>query len=171
MRLGRRRCHRGPAHADLDEVPAKEPGAVNGVVVATASFGARTAADAQVLAERRQIDVVRTCALLGHDMADMSGRPQISDCRGGAIALPFERRGETVEVRSAWPAPQMSQHPRCREVVSNMFVPVCDRPSVANPMGPRERTLWRQGEPQFTEKYRHRYANSPLLDLPIMQEL
>src|SRR5437870_2725535 len=43
MRLGRRRCHRGPAHADLDEVPAKEPGAVNGVVVATASPGARTA--------------------------------------------------------------------------------------------------------------------------------
>src|SRR6516164_5768890 len=50
-----------------------------------------------------------------------------------------------------------------------MFVPGCDRPAVANPMGPRERTLWRQGEPQFTEKYRHRYANSPLLDLPIMQ--
>lgn len=33
-----------------------------------------------------------------------------------------------------------------------MFVPVCDRPTVTNPMGPRERALWRQGEPQFHGK-------------------
>src|SRR5215471_12559605 len=36
-------------------------------------------------------------------------------------------------------------------------------------MEPREHTLWRQGRPQFTEKCRYRYANSPLLDLPITQ--
>src|SRR6516225_7773284 len=54
LRLGRFRCAGGgPAHADLDEAPAKEPGAENGVVVATSSHGARTSAGAQVLAERR----------------------------------------------------------------------------------------------------------------------
>ena len=117
LRLGGLHCHgRGPANADLDEVPAKEPGAENGVVVATSSPGARTSTGAQVLAERRQIDVGQACAMLGHDMADMSCRPQIAHCRRGAIALPFERCCEAVEVRPAWPAPQMPQHLRCREV-------------------------------------------------------
>ena len=117
LRLGRLPFRGGgPANADFDEVPAKEPGAENGVVVATASLGARTSTSAQVLAERRQINVARHCALLGHDMAEVSCRPQISHCRRGAIALPFERRCETVEVWPAWPAPQMPQHLRCREV-------------------------------------------------------
>ena len=38
------------------------------------------------------------CAMLGHDMADMSCRSQIAHCRRGAIALPFERCCEAVEV-------------------------------------------------------------------------
>jgi hypothetical protein len=117
LRHGRLYCRRsGPANAEFDKVPAKEPRAENGVVVATATPRARTATGAQVLGERRQIDVARPCAMLGHDMADMSGRPQISHCRRGTIALPFKRRCEAVEVRSAWPVPQMPQYLRCRKV-------------------------------------------------------
>lgn len=63
-----------------------------------------------MLAERRHINVVQVGAVLRHDMAEMSCRAQISHCRRGAIALPFERRCETVEVRPAWPAPQTPQH-------------------------------------------------------------
>src|SRR5215475_1325637 len=117
LRLGRFRCRGGgPAHANLDEVPAKEPGAEDSVVVATSSYGARTSTGSQMFAERHQINVVQAGAVLSHDMAEMSCRAQISHCRCGAIALPFERRCKTVEVRPAWPAPQMSQHLRCREV-------------------------------------------------------
>jgi len=59
LRLGRLRRHgRGPANADFDEVLAKEPGSENGVVVATSSARTRTSTGTQVLAERRQIDVV-----------------------------------------------------------------------------------------------------------------
>ena len=58
LRLGRpRRRGGGSANTNLDEVPAEELGAEYGVVVATASHGARTSAGAQMLAERRQIDV------------------------------------------------------------------------------------------------------------------
>jgi hypothetical protein len=53
-----RRHGRGSANTDFDEVLAKEPGAENGVVVATPSHGARTSAGAQVFAERSQINVV-----------------------------------------------------------------------------------------------------------------
>jgi hypothetical protein len=59
------RHHRGPANAEFDKVPAKEFGAVNGVVVATAAPGARTATAAQVLFECRKIDVAQPGALLG----------------------------------------------------------------------------------------------------------
>src|SRR5438034_3421450 len=42
-RLGRLQCGSGgPANTDFDKMPAKEPGAENGVVVATPSHGART---------------------------------------------------------------------------------------------------------------------------------
>jgi hypothetical protein len=59
LRLGRLRRHgRSPANADFDEVLAKEPGSENGVVVATSSARTRTSTGTQVLAERRQIDVV-----------------------------------------------------------------------------------------------------------------
>jgi hypothetical protein len=58
-RLGQLRRHgRGPANADFDEMLAKEPGSENGVVVAMSSARARTSTGAQVLAERRQINVV-----------------------------------------------------------------------------------------------------------------
>jgi hypothetical protein len=53
LRLGRLRCRGdGPAHTDLDEMPAKQPRAVDGVVVATASPGAGTLTGSQVLDER-----------------------------------------------------------------------------------------------------------------------
>ena len=106
----------GMANADFDEMPAKEPGAENGVVVAAPSRGARTSANAQVLAERRQINLARHCPLASHDMAKVRRRPQISDRRVGAIPLPLERGCETVKVWSARPAPQMRPHLRCREV-------------------------------------------------------
>jgi hypothetical protein len=58
-RLGRLQCGSGgSANADFDKVPTKEPGSENGVVVATSSARARTSTGAQVLAERRQINVV-----------------------------------------------------------------------------------------------------------------
>jgi hypothetical protein len=104
LRLGGLHFRRGPANADIDKVLAKEPGAESGMVVATSSRGARTSTGAQMLAERWQIDVGLACAMLGHDMADMSCRPQIAHCSGRAIALPFERCCEAVEVRSARPA-------------------------------------------------------------------
>ena len=106
----------GLANADFDKVPAKEPGAEDGVVVAAPSLGARTSATAQVLAERREINVARHCPLPSHDMAKVRRRPQISHGRGGAIPLPLERGCEAVKVWSARPAPQMRQHLRCREV-------------------------------------------------------
>ena len=116
-RLGMLQCGSGgPANADFDKVLAKEPGAENGVVVATPSHGARTSTTAQVLAEHRQINVARHCPLPSHDMAKVRCRPQISHGRAGAIPLPLERGCETVKVWSAWPAPQMPQHLRCREV-------------------------------------------------------
>jgi hypothetical protein len=59
LRLGRLRRHgRDPTNADFDEVLAKEPGSENGVVIATSSARPRTSTGAQVLAERRQINVV-----------------------------------------------------------------------------------------------------------------
>ena len=94
----------GLANADCDEMLAKEPGAENGVVVAAPSHGARTSATAQVLAERRQINLARHCPLPSHDMAKMRRRPQISNRRAGAIPPPLERDCETVKVWSAWPA-------------------------------------------------------------------
>jgi hypothetical protein len=106
----------GPANADFDKVPAKEPGAENSVMVATPSHGARTSTSAQVLAEHRQIDVARQCSLPSDDMAEVRCRPQISHRRAGAITLSLERGCETVKVWSAWPAPQMPQQPRCQEV-------------------------------------------------------
>jgi hypothetical protein len=106
----------GPANADFDKVLAKEPGAENGVVVAAPSHGARTSTSAQVLAEHRQINVAGQCPLPSHDMAEVSGRPHISRGRAGTIALPHERGCKTVQVWSAWPAPQMPQQLRCREV-------------------------------------------------------
>ncbi|MGZ9112384.1 MAG: hypothetical protein ACXW3X_15225 [Rhodoplanes sp.] len=113
-RLGMPQCGSGgPANADFDKVLAKEPGAENGVVVATPSHGARTSTNAQVLAEHRQINVARHCPLPSHDMAEVRCRPQISHGRSGAIALPLERGCETVKVWSAWPASQMPQHLRC----------------------------------------------------------
>ena len=91
LRLGDLRGHEvGAAHAALDEVPPKQPGAVDGVMVAAASFGARTPAAAQVLAERRQIDVAQAPAALDHDVAGMSSRTQIAHGRVWAVALPFE---------------------------------------------------------------------------------
>jgi hypothetical protein len=53
-----RRHSHGSANADFYEMLAKEPGSENGVVVATSSARARTSTSAQVLAERRQINVV-----------------------------------------------------------------------------------------------------------------
>ena len=116
-RLGMQQCGSGgPANADFDKVLAKEPSAENGVVVATPSYGARTSTSAQVLAEHRQINVARHCPLPSLDMAEVRCRPQISHGRAGAVALPLECGCETVKVWSAWPAPQMPQHLRCREV-------------------------------------------------------
>ena len=68
----------GLANADFDKMPAKEPGAENGVVVAAPSHRARTSATAQVLAERREINLARHCPLPSHDMAKVRCRPQIS---------------------------------------------------------------------------------------------
>ena len=48
-----RRHGRGSANTDFDEVLAKEPGAENGVVVATPSHGARASTGTQMRAERR----------------------------------------------------------------------------------------------------------------------
>ena len=87
----------GPAHADLDEVPAKEPGAEDSVVVATSSYGARTSTGSQMLAERHQINVVQP-ARAQHDMAEVSCRAISPPSR--AIAC---RRRETVEVRPLGP--------------------------------------------------------------------
>jgi hypothetical protein len=81
------------AHAALDEVSAKVPGAVDGVVVAPASFGARTPARAQVLAECRQIDVAQAPAALDHDVADMGCSPQIAHGRGWPVTMPSGWRG------------------------------------------------------------------------------
>lgn len=53
----------------------------------------------KMLAERRHINVVQVGAVLRHNMAEMSCRAQISHCGRGAIALPFERRCETVALR------------------------------------------------------------------------
>ena len=60
--------------------------------------------------------VVRQCPLSSDDMAEVCCRPQISHGCVGAIALPLKRRCETVKVWSAWPAPQVNQQLRCREV-------------------------------------------------------
>ena len=116
-RLGLLQCGSGgPANADFDKVLAKEPGAENGVVVATPSHGARAPTSAQVLAEHRQINVARHRPLASHDVAEVRCCPQISHCRIGAVALPLERGCETIKVWSARPAPQVTQHLRCREV-------------------------------------------------------
>jgi hypothetical protein len=105
-----------PANGDFDKVLTKEPGAENGVVVSTPSHGARTSTSAQVLAERRQINVARHCIFPSQYMAKVRRRPQISHGSGDAIALTLERRCETVKVWSAWPAPQMPQHLRRRKI-------------------------------------------------------
>ena len=116
-RLGNsQRLGGGLANADFDKVPAKEPGAEDGVVVPAPSHGARTSATAQVLAECREINFARHCPLPSHHMAKVRRRPQISHGRVGAIPLPLERGCETVKVWSARPAPQMRQHLGCREV-------------------------------------------------------
>ena len=112
----RRYSSGGPANPDFNQVVAEELGAENGVVVATPSHGARTSTSAQVLAKLRQINVAWHCALLNHNMAEVRRRPQISHSRAGAIALPLERGREAVKIWSAWPAPQMLQHLRRREV-------------------------------------------------------
>ena len=72
----------GPANADFDKVLAKEPGAENGVVVATPSHGVRTSTTAQVLAEHRQINVARHCPLPSHDMAKVLLSPSFVDLPG-----------------------------------------------------------------------------------------
>src|SRR3954471_21722045 len=103
-------CHHGlgPADAELDEVPAKEPGTIDGVVVAPAALGAWTPAGAQVLIERREVNVRQARALLGHDVANVSRRPQVAHCCLEAIALPFQHLSKPVEVWPARPAAQMS---------------------------------------------------------------
>src|SRR5271165_2533853 len=116
-RLRMLQCSRGRmANADFDKVLAKESGAEDGVVIAAPSHGAWTSTSAQVLAEHRQINVARHCPLPSNDMAEVRCRPQISHGSAGAIALPLERGCETVKVWSAWPAPQMPQHLRRREI-------------------------------------------------------
>ena len=112
---GRRRSG-GPAHADLYEVPTKEPGAVDSVVIVTAALRAWATTGAQMLAERLKIDLARQYASRRQDMAEMRRRPQVSNRRVGTVALAFERRCEAVEIRPAWPAAQMFPHLRCREV-------------------------------------------------------
>jgi len=106
----------GLANTDFDKVPGEEPGAKYGVVVASPSHRARTSTRTQVLAEHHQINVARQFPLPSHDMAEVRCRAQISHGYVGAIALPLERGRETVKIWSAWPAPQMSQQLRCREV-------------------------------------------------------
>ena len=49
---GRRRHRGGLAHADLGEMSVKEPGTVDGVMIATAALCARATTGAQMLAER-----------------------------------------------------------------------------------------------------------------------
>ncbi|UPJ94896.1 hypothetical protein [Bradyrhizobium sp. 172] len=78
-------------------MPTKEPGTVDGVVVAPAAFGAWTPAIAQVLAERGEINVRQARALLGHDMADVSRRLQIAYRCRGAIALLLQRRCKPIK--------------------------------------------------------------------------
>lgn len=102
-------------------------------------------ADAQIFAERLQIDVAAH-ATLGHDMADMSRRPQIAHGRRAVVVLPFECRCEAVEVWSAWPL---------RRCPSNFDA---------------EKYVWREAERQFTGKRDFAAANSPLPHLPIRQE-
>ena len=94
----------------FDEMLTKEPGAKNRVMISAPSHGARTSTGAQVLAERRQIDVAQDCRLSIHDVAEVRCRPQISHSCACAIALPLKCGCETVKVRSAWPVPQMPQH-------------------------------------------------------------
>ena len=102
---------------------------------------ARGPARPQVLAECRQIDVAQAPTALDHDVADMGCSPQIAHDRGWPVALPFEYCCEAVEVRPAWSAPQMPQHLRCREVHLQHVRPRHDRPSMAEPTGPRERSV------------------------------
>src|SRR5260221_11039371 len=63
-RLGMLQCGSGePANTHSGEVLAKEPGAENGVVIATPSHGARTSTGAQVLAEHPPLDIPRPVPL------------------------------------------------------------------------------------------------------------
>lgn len=111
-------CNGGgrPTHTDLDEMPAEKPCAVDRVVIAPTSLGARTPTAAQVLAERGEINVRQACALLDHDMAEVSRSSQIAHRCLGAIALLFQRQCKPVEVRPARPSAQIPQHLRCRKV-------------------------------------------------------
>jgi len=98
-RLGRLQCgSSGPANADFDKVLAKEPGAENGVVVASSTHGTWTSTGAQVLAENGEVNVTRHCPPQRHDMAEMCCRPQISYGRVGAITPTIERGRKTVKV-------------------------------------------------------------------------
>jgi hypothetical protein len=85
--------------------------------------------------ESLQIDVARQSSALRQDMAEVRRRPHVSNRRVVGIALALKRRSEAIEVQPTRPAAQMAQHLRCREVVSNMIVPACDRPTVAEPTG------------------------------------
>ena len=88
-------------------------GAVNGVVVTPSAFCPRTSAGSQMLAEGRQIDLGECSALLVHEMAKMSRRPQIAQGGGGTITVLLEQGGEPVQIRTARPTPQMPKHLRC----------------------------------------------------------
>lgn len=106
-------CGDGLANADLDDMSAKEPCAVHGVVIAAASLRAWASTGAQMPAEYLKIDLAQQYASRRQDVAEMRRRPQIPNSSVGAIALAFERRCKAVEIRTAWPAAQMPQHLRC----------------------------------------------------------
>ena len=115
MRFSRRRSGR-PAHTDLDEVPTKEPGTVDGVVIVTTALRAWATTPAKMLAEHSQIDVARQRPARRENMTEMRRRPQVSNGGVGAIALARERCCKAIEVRTARPAAPMFRHLRYREV-------------------------------------------------------
>ena len=160
------------ADTDFDQMPAKEPGAENGVVVAATSHRARTSAPAQMLAERRKINIARHRPLPSGDMAKVRRRAQIWDRRGGAIPLPLKRGCESVKVWSARPAPQMPQHLRCREVGLQHI-----RPRSRSAVGGRSDEVagpscyGEQDRCNSQKNPRRQQANSPLRKVPIMKSV